>query len=159
MQPITIPEVANSNPLWIIFLAVGGALIIGGILLAIWRQREAFFLISGVGLVSMFFVAMPMQIMGHPTWYDRHEAQAKEASVQIEDSYGLELSSAEIIDLDWPEKAPSKSFKVYGSVVNQKQVEGAKFIERTVYLVWADGKLQLSESEDGKSFDELEATK
>lgn len=166
MQPIPVPELANSNaPLWIILLVVGAVLAVAGFATAIagadrlsGKATALFFVMGAVGFSSIIVGGM-LQFIGSPTWYMEHEAQAKEASVQIEDSYGLELSSAEIIDLYWPEEAPSESFKVYGSVVNQKQVEGAKFEERTIYLVWADGKLQLSESEDGKSFAELEATK
>ena len=87
------------------------------------------------------------------------DAQTASAQADIEDTYGLELTKGEVEGLKYPTDAPEKDFRVYGSIEQQEQVSGAQFIERTVYLVWADGKLQLSESEDGKSFTELEPTK
>jgi len=86
-------------------------------------------------------------------------AQTASAQAEIEKVYGLELTESEVEALKYPTEAPEKDFNVYGSILQREQIEGAQFVERTIYLVWADGELQLSESEDGKSFDELEAAK
>jgi len=165
MQPIPLPELANSNaPLWIILVAIGAILTLVGLgasffsAKAISRRTFAALYCSTFLGIFMLVGGGAAELIGSPSWQDRHEAQAWEIRPQIEESYGLDLSTDEIIDLKWPESTPERDFKVFGSVVNQKQVEGAQFIERTVYLVWADGQLQLSESEDGKSFTELEPT-
>jgi hypothetical protein len=85
-------------------------------------------------------------------------AQNAGARAEIERVYGLELTEAEVEELMYPYEDPETDFMVFGSIEQREQIEGAQFEERTIYLVWADDELQLSESEDGKSFSELKPT-
>jgi len=82
-------------------------------------------------------------------------AQKVEAQAEIKATYGLELSEYEVRALRYPTEAPEESFKVLGSIEQREQVEGVQFVERTVYLVWADEELGLAVSEDGESFEPL----
>lgn len=83
---------------------------------------------------------------------EKSAAQRAEAQVQIEESYGLKLTSAEVAELEYPTEYPEQDSEVFGSI------ENAELSESAIYLVWADGELQLSESEDGKHFSELRAS-
>jgi len=84
--------------------------------------------------------------------YEQTEAVQKE----IQKSYGLELSFKDAEALEYPSEGPKAKFRVYGSFEEQRQTQGKSFVSRTVYLVWSDGSLGLSESSDGKSFSPLE---
>jgi len=160
MQPIPVSEVANTIIIVVLSLAVAlGALSV--VLAHRNDKRVANGLKSDMGNTMIAFMAFLLVVLVGGIVYivvdsvalDRRTAQVQ---AQIEDSYGLELSTGEVGAIRYPEEAPEKDFKVYGSIDQQEQVSGAEFIERTVYLVWADGKLQLSKSEDGKSFIELD---
>ena len=83
--------------------------------------------------------------------------QRAEAQDEIRSAYGLELSEYEVQALRYPTEAPDEDFKVLGSIEQREQVEGVQFVERTVYLVWADEKLGLAVSEDGENFEPLPA--
>jgi len=84
--------------------------------------------------------------------------RAESLRVAVGKRYGLELTEAEFSALAYPEEEPTTSFEVFGSIRRSKQLSGANFVEHTIYLVWADGQIQLSESEDGKHFSELRAS-
>ena len=87
----------------------------------------------------------------------KRSAQNAEAQDEINSVYGLNLSESEVGALRYPTEAPDESFKVLGSIEQREQVEGVQFVERTVYLVWADDELGLAVSEDGENFEPLPA--
>ena len=78
-------------------------------------------------------------------------------SEEVQKRYGTTFTGGQLYELQWPEEKPSEGFKVFGSFDDRKQIEGANFETRKVYLVWADGKLNLSQSTDGESFTELKS--
>ena len=83
--------------------------------------------------------------------------QAPEIQKIIENTYGLKPTASEVRSLDYPTVKPTKDFEVFGSFKDRKQVQGTQFEQRTIYLVWADGKFGLSQSSDGESFKPLKA--
>lgn len=89
--------------------------------------------------------------------YSARLAQVPEIQRTIEDTYGFKPTKKEVRSLGYPMVKPSEDFKVFGSFDDRKQTEGANFETRKVYLVWADGKLNLSQSTDGESFTELKS--
>lgn len=172
MHPIPYEAVAGSDPGSIILKIVVGLLVMtAGVLFASAAARKrkhedktfavddligiaavllGFFLIVG-GLAPVLSPALHTT-PDHSQTYKQTEAVQKE----IQKSYGMKLSFKEAGELEYPTEAPKTKFKVYGSFDEQKQVEGKAFKSRTVYLVWSDGSLGLSESSDGKSFTPLE---
>ena len=74
---------------------------------------------------------------------------------QIDAAYDLQLTEGEVNDLEYPTAAPEKNFEVFGSVVRNEQLQDADFSKQTIYLVWANDELQLSQSADGENFTEL----
>jgi len=83
-----------------------------------------------------------------------HRTEA--VSSQIEEDYGLKLSEIELSKLDYPFSKPDSNFEVFGHIDKQIQTDGTSFSEKRVYLVWADGKLGLSESSNGEDYTALE---
>ena len=81
--------------------------------------------------------------------------RAEALRVSVGRHYGLELTAAEFAALNYPLNAPSKSFRVYGSILKGIQVSDSEFVERKISLVSMEGELQLSSSKDGKRFKEL----
>lgn len=73
----------------------------------------------------------------------------------IYERYGLFLNGNELRALSYPNSDPGTAFQTFGSIKLQDRVDGANFIERTIYLIATDGELKLSESRDGKRFKEL----
>jgi len=83
----------------------------------------------------------------------RNRAESIRAS--INEHYGLSLSPDQFAALSYPRGDPGKEFQTFGSIKVQDQVDGANFLERTLYLTATGGEMKLSESRDGKRFKEL----
>jgi len=114
--------------------------------------------IGGLALVALSLyagVAQPNPY-SQPA-YSARLAQVPEIQRIIEDTYDLKPTEKEVRSLSYPMVKPTKDFEVFGSFTERKQTEGANFDTRKVYLVWADGKLNLSQSTDGESFTELKS--
>jgi len=108
--------------------------------------------IMGLVLISTGFGPLLRSGPEYSQVYHQTESVQKE----IQKSYGLDLSFKDAEALEYPSEGPKAKFRVYGSFEEQRQTEGKAFVSRTVYLVWSDGSLGLSESSDGKSFSPLE---
>ncbi len=81
--------------------------------------------------------------------------QRTEVGEQIEESYGLELSSEELKELDYPAAEPEGDFEVFGSIFRDQRTEDG--FERTeIFLIWRDGEMALAGSPDGETFTELQ---
>lgn len=164
MQPIPLDLTASNT---IIIVAFSAAVAFGALGIALADRidkREAKGLGFNPNSPLVAFIAIFVVFFGGLVFSTvEYSAERKSRSVQvqtkIEEIYGLELTLDEVRQLEYPRETPEKDFEVFGSILQREQIEGAQFEERTIYLVWADGELQLSESEDGKSFDELEAAK
>jgi len=85
----------------------------------------------------------------------RKQDRTERIRVSLNEHYGLNLSSDQFASLSYPEVNPGSEFQTFGSIKVQDQVDGANFLERTLYLTATDGELKLSESRDGKRFKEL----
>jgi len=172
MQPIPLVEIAKDHSSDYLAI-IGIALILLGTVLMVTlsirlkRNRgtvpETLLGFSGAISLLLGLAVIVVGAVSSPNYGQLFEDQLRDqtasAQAEIEDTYGLKLTESEVQELAYPYGVPESDFKVYGSILQREQIEGAQFIERTIYLVWADGELQLSESEDGKSFDELEPTK
>jgi len=114
-----------------------------------------FIALAGAFLVIASFITNAVQDVAA----GKNESRSELIRSEIKDSYGLKLSDSQLTALNYPTAEPEGDFVSYGHFDYAEQVKGSQPAERTIYLVWADNELQLSESEDGKSFDELEAAK
>jgi len=168
MKPVKYIELTNSNELIsnVLFwsgVSLGVAMILVGVLAIfskpLWRlieKHSLLWVISGFATIILVGLALTLSVTGYRSsesadlYYGKIQAQA-------EDSYGVKLSRDQIEELDYPRVKPAENFKVFGSFDDRKQIEGANFETRKVYLVWADGKLNLSQSTDGESFTELKS--
>lgn len=106
-------------------------------------------LFGGVGLI----VAVGVPLEERETKLQR--ARKERIWQLIQERYGLSLSWEQLDALSYPKTDPGNSFQTFGSFKLQDRVDGANFIERTIYLISTDGELKLSESRDGKRFKEL----
>lgn len=168
MQPIPYEPVAGSDlPSVITSLSIGVAAIAGGLIFVAVSKKmhggKAPGLDEILGIITVFFggatLALGLGSLMHsdsaPT-FDQTYKQTEAVQKELKGTYGVKLSHEEAKELEYPAEAPKDRFKVFGSFEEQKQVEGKAFESRTVYLVWSDGSLGLSESSDGKSFTPLE---
>jgi len=154
MQPIsydlfTIPTPWFSIPL----LIVGILATIGGLILLVRSRMMAF---GSVLFVLGLFTAVCGALLIVSEDRADFDARNELISTKIEEGYGVKLDGDRVRDLDYPTMVPEEDFKRYGSVTISEQVEGADFIERQIYLVWADDSLQLSQSIDGENFEQLD---
>lgn len=85
------------------------------------------------------------------------EARTEAIQTEISEHYGLKLSAKEAFYLGYPQEPSKENFEVYGSFERKMQTEGSSFLKNTIYLVWANGSLQLSQSQDGETFTEIQA--
>lgn len=165
MQPIPYePLPGDSAGAILLKVAVGVLIIAGGLffrylgkrnrggkeavaddLIAIFSLLLGFIFISTAVSPTLRYAPDPEQI----------NVQTKAAQAEIRDSYGLKLSKDQAAALKYPTDPPKDKFEVYGSFEERKQTEGKAFKSRTIYLVWSDGSLGLSESSDGKAFTPL----
>ena len=155
----------SSIPSWISAVGIAAAaLILLSVLIFALRPKDSDgnstaaklavgFLVAG--LLSFVVAALSIGASLNASDNQRDGAQI----AQIRDHYGIELSSSELYDLDYPFEEPEEDFKVFGHIDKQIQAEGTSFSEKRIYLVWADGKLGLSESSNGKDYTALEPRK
>jgi hypothetical protein len=83
------------------------------------------------------------------------ELRAERIRAELNEHYGIRLTARDLADLRYPEAKPSSDFEVFGSMLQRERVSESSFVELKIYLVWMDGRFQLSKSKDGKSFKEL----
>jgi len=157
MQPIAYDLLTIPMPGFTIPLLIGAILaVVGGFALMVTGARDWLVTLGVLGLIGGIFgiaVAGTSLIYGDQPDY---EARNELISTQIEDSYGIELTEDQVSELDYPAEASEMDFERYGSVTISEQLEGADFLERKIYLVWADDSLQLSQSVDGENFEQLD---
>ena len=87
--------------------------------------------------------------------YDRDRARMELIRSELNGHYGLELSSEDLKALSYPGAQPTSDFSVFGSIVRQERSSENSFVERKIYLVWMNERMQLCKSKDGKTFKEL----
>ena len=142
-----------------IFILLGLGFVAGVVLLLKWASSFGWFLIVASAICAAILIpttltdADPTSIAALTA--RRH--QAPEIQREIQKTYGLEITRNQAQSLNYPNAKPSEDFKVFGSFIDRKQTEGTQFEQRTIYLVWADGKFGLSQSSDGESFTPLKA--
>lgn len=172
MNPIPYEEITGSDPTSIILKIVIGLLIMtAGALFIAASKRKKEGKASKHGkkgpmlddLIGLAAVTMGAVLIGAGLGplvraapaYSQIYRQTEAVQKELKSTYGVKLSHEEAEALKYPTEAPKAKFKVYGSFDEQKQTEGKSFESRTVYLVWSDGSLGLSESTDGESFTPL----
>jgi len=166
MQPIPFVNLPNDNEslaFWL--LGVGMIFFIActiAFCVASSKKREktppSFWIPFALSMVFLVVGALAY-FSGAHGYGEVIENRNAEIQAELTEHYDLELTEEQVKVLDYPVSAPQEDFEVYGSVPLRTQREGADFSERSVYLVWAEGELKLSESIDGKNFKELEATR
>jgi len=142
-----------------IFILLGLGFVAGVVLLLKWKSGFGWFLIVAGAICTAIFLPTAFT-EPDPTSIAAENArrhQAPEIQKEIQKAYGLEITRDQAQSLNYPNAKPTKSFEIFGSFEDRKQTEGADFETRKVYLVWADGKLNLSQSTDGESFTELKS--
>jgi len=142
-----------------IFVFLGLGFVAGVALLLKWKNSFGWFLIVAGAICAAILIptalSEPAPTSIAALTARRH--QAPEIQREIQKAYGLETTRAQVQSLNYPNAKPTKSFEIFGSFKDRKQVEGTQFEQRTIYLVWADGKFGLSQSSDGESFTPLES--
>lgn len=150
--------------IWTAVIGTLFGLVLVGVGIHLLRRRKnknsgaAIPLFIGVLLIALSLT--PQVVRHNPNSglaYAARSAQLPEIQASIEDRYGFKPTRSQVSRLDYPRAKPTKSFEIFGSFEDRKQTEGANFETRKVYLVWADGKLNLSQSTDGESFTELKS--
>lgn len=166
MQPIPFPaqEGMSVETLMLIGFILGLAFFALGVAVAIFGSRPVKRKESPLSLVGLILAAagvMPAVVAApailnpsynYPISAGQVKAQTKIVQSEISKSYGLKLTEAQASALHYPSKAPKSDFKIFGHFKEQNQTDGKAFESRTVYLVWSDGSLGLSQSSDGESF-------
>jgi len=104
-------------------------------------------MLSTLGFV-IFTVAVSCADPAATPHRERYEAFVAE----VRDRYGIELDLEEFNSLKYPLSLPTSDFEVFGSIVRNEQLQGSSFLKRSIYLVWNEGKLDLSQSSDGETF-------
>jgi len=166
-----IPQAANGLdyllPLFFVLLGIGAVYYLLVIVLAIWNIKHEVgavgeFVLDSFGVAFILVPASALVFGVAFALFHTNEAasiqadQRESAKVEIDETYGIELTGDQVLTLDYPEEKPTEDFQVFGSFDQREQTDGVNFTERTVYLVWADGKFGLSQSEDGENFESLE---
>ena len=156
------PEAADNA-----FAAVLGfsslAVFIAGLIVAILGIRGKIpdrpqFLIPTVVLMSASIVGLGVgAIIPIAAKQEALEARNGKVIDAIEEDYGIELTDDEFYALDYPSSKPQGDFELFGSTEKTVQIEGTRFSQRDIYLVWADGGFGLSQSEDGENFEPLKS--
>lgn len=106
-----------------------------------------FAVLAMLGLV-VFILALSFADPTAAPYRARYEGFAAE----VKGRYGIELNLEEFNGLKYPLSLPTSDFEVFGSIVRNEQLQGSSFLKRSIYLVWSDGKLDLSQSSDGETF-------
>lgn len=144
-------EVGPINPFSVAIILIAIAAVVGGGVLYFRAGRTGATLIGmllfigglvgfGIGMASLSGVPLTTQKL--------------QVGEQIEETYGLELTTDELENLDYPDTEPEKSFEVFGSFPVDERTEDG--FERTeVFLIWRDGEMALAGSPDGETFKEL----
>jgi len=142
-----------------IFVFLGLGFVAGAVLILKWKNNFGWFLIVAGALCLALLLPTtisepsPTSIAAvNARWH-----QAPEIQESVQKTYGLKITRGQAQALKYPGAKPTKDFEIFGSFKDRKQVEGTQFEQRTIYLVWADGKFGLSQSSDGESFTPLKA--
>ena len=157
MQPIAYDLLTSPVPEYSIPMLIAGVLAVVGSIALMVRSGRDWSIVLGLllamgGTVGAVFGGLDILAGPRPDY----EARRDLISTQIDDSYGIELTEDQVGELDYPAEASERDFERYGSVTISEQLEGADFLERKIYLVWADDSLQLSQSVDGENFEQLD---
>lgn len=146
-------EVSPINPLSLVILMASIASMVVGISIY-YRSSSSYNMLALLGGLMLFggmfgFCLGMVSLSGIPL--SKQKAQVGE---QIEEIYGLKLTEAELVSLDYPAEEPEGDFEVFGSFFQDQRTEDG--FERTeVFLIWRDGEMVLAGSPDGETFTEL----
>ena len=145
-------------------LILGVLVFLGGLFCLSRKEENAFLVFGGIMAFTAGTLGMLIGLIGLTAGNipdDKAQAKAIDdrndlITTQIEAAYGLQLTEGEVNDLEYPTAAPGEDFQVFGSIVRNEQLQDADFSKQTIYLVWANDQLQLSQSADGENFEQLD---
>lgn len=81
------------------------------------------------------------------------DARSETLAQDIQESYGFELTSDQIAELNYPEDRPSGDFVSYGSTVSAAEDGDGKVVRRELFLIWTGDKMALAAAgADGEIF-------
>jgi hypothetical protein len=169
MQPISLDldSLVTVVPGFALPVLILGALAFVGGLFLFTQGAEKENILSAIvglvlfipGLLGFLFGGAMLSSGDRPDYKAQVEAiddRNELISTQIDAAYGLQLTEGEVNDLEYPTATSEKDFEVFGSIVRNEQLQDADFSKQTIYLVWANDELQLSQSADGESFQQLD---
>jgi len=88
------------------------------------------------------------------TFSEPKRDQLKEVRSSIQERYNIDLSKAELKDLDYPDSEPKKDFKAFGTVTRDVELKGG-FERQEISLIWRNDRFELAQSNDGQDFTTL----
>jgi len=93
-----------------------------------------------------------------PSYAELEAKQARDEKVAtvMTERYEVTFSGEDVGQFEYPDSRPESDFEVFGSVKKAVQVEDANFEQRELYLVWANDRFELSQSDNGEDFQALE---
>jgi len=145
--------------IWAIGITAAALTVLGMVLLSLGNSKDAkkkkFSAIGTTFLFVGIFSLLGGEILTLHHWGAANNERRAAVKSQIQSGYGIELSDSEVSSLYYPRSKPTDDFEVFGSVSKKVQTEGMSFSERKIYLVWANGKLGLSQSANGEDFTPL----
>jgi len=112
-------------------------------------------IVPGLGVGTLFATLMLSVATPAELASARNKRRNEELKASLNRAYGLRISDEDLKGLSYPKEHPSSDFEVFGFMLHREQVSESSFVELKVYLVWMDGRFQLSKSRDGKNFREL----
>jgi len=72
------------------------------------------------------------------------EARSESLGQEIQKSYGFELTTDQLAELNYPEDRPSGGFESYGSTLSAVQDGDGKIVRRELFLIWTGDSMALS---------------
>ena len=144
-----IAPVAADPLIWVLFGIVSFAALVGGFVFVVGRAPW-----DWIALCSSVLAIIGAIFLGSHAFDGPRVEQARLAQLQLEDTYGIELTKSEFKYLNYPVDRPEQNFQVFGSYSRDTPTEDG-FARSDVYLIWKNGSLSLAGSTDGKTFTEL----
>ena len=135
-----------------------GLLVLGIAVLSVGLRGEGsnWNMLGMIPLLAGLALMLRACIIVAPEQEDRREAlRSGRIRSELKARYGMDFDDGQLAALRYPDSAPTADFELFGSLKSAQRLPGSRFVESTIYLVWMEGRLQLSESKDGKHFSEL----
>jgi len=154
------PELSTAYIVIALLFAAGGAVLLAFGISHIFRKKnnlDVTFVFIAV-VLSIFLIGGPtlMLVGGAESSTGALERQREAVRAEIQESYGLELTEAEMAKLKYPEAEPESNFEAFGSIDKVTKAGDEKLLERKLYLVWDEDSFGIFQSENGQDFVPLE---